>query len=707
MKTKAIPHHWLVDVATYAGVADLSLPPRPSIHALKTAWGRIAAAAGLSETELAKRISAHFKLEAANLEAAQPHAVKLLPEEVARRHGVVPIRATDTILVVATSDPADTVAEREIRFLSGRNVVFQVAPPGALLEVLDSRYSPDRFVEYVLGKLVDEVLSEEGRFVREMEPKLLAEMNQDASPVVRLARGILEQAAAAGATDVLMEPDGEGGRIRLRIDGVLQHFMDLPRSVLVRVTERVKALGGIDEGGRGRRARGQFYDELAGRSLDVRIAVTPMADEERVVLRLIDPRASFTLEALSLSSDEEKQLRNLLRLRGGIIVATGPARSGIVETLYALLGTVSADEVSALTLEHLVEHRIPGVSHTEFRLEQGTPYSAAVEALLEQSPDVLMVSAVPDADTAAALIKASMAGHLVLAGMQTDRAVSVVQRLEELGLDRPRIGTFLRGVIAQRVVRRLCPACVQQVGSADQLPPREARLAEMYRVVPRGWSGGCPDCRRTGFRGQIPVMEIMTVTASLAQSIAGGAALELIEREAIASGMRPLTHVALDRVKNGETTLQEVVRVLGSFAPPTPASRFSGRALVVDDNDMDRRLMRAVLSRLDFPVGEAADGAEGLEALAQHTDVSLVLLDLKMPRLGGLDVLRKMRASVRTAGIPVIVLTVSGDPRDEIQLLEAGADDYLRKPIDPESLTARVQAVLRRAGIQHQEKSTA
>jgi type II secretory ATPase GspE/PulE/Tfp pilus assembly ATPase PilB-like protein/ActR/RegA family two-component response regulator len=702
VRTRTIPQHWLVDVATYAGVANLSLPVQPSIHALTVAWSKIAVASGVSEVELAQRIASHFRLESADLDAARPYAAKLLPEEVARRHGVVPLRATDGILVVATADPANTAAEREIRHLAGRKVVYEVAAPGPLLEALEAMYSPDRFVEYVLGRLVDEVVSDGHLSPAGLEPTLLGESDPGSSPAVKLTRAILDQAVAARATDLSLELGGEGGRVRFRVDGVLQHVMDLPLQALSQVIEQVKAACGMPRTSKST-SQGFFQDRFDGRRLEIRVTIVRLGEAEEATLRLVEPEASLSPDGLGFPELEAETVRALLRLRGGIIVVTGPARSGQTTTLYSMLRALSEEGLKVATLESPIEFRIPGVSQTEFRAEEGRDHADALAGVLNQNPDVLMVGSVHDEETAATLVRASMAGKLVLAAMQPDRALSAIQRLEELGLDRPRIGTFLRGIIAQRLVRKTCPSCAREIASAEDLPPREARLTEVYRVVTRRFAEGCPECQETGFQGQIPIVEALAVSPSLAQGIAGGAALSQIRGESAASGMRQLTEIALDRVREGETTLQEVIRVLGSFAPPAPRAALAGQALIVDDNEVDRRLMRAVLSRMQFPLCEAVDGKAALEALDRHHDVSLVLLDLKMPKMSGLEVLQNMRRSVRTSGIPVIVLTASEDPSDEIRLLEAGADDYLRKPIEPYRLTARVLAVLRRAGVHQME----
>ena len=319
---------------------------------------------------------------------------------------------------------------------------------------------------------------------------------------------------------------------------------------------------------------------------------------------------------------------------------------------------------------------------------------------MSQDPDVIYAGEIRDLATARVVVRASITGRLVIATLHTADAVTAVRRLLDLGLDAGRVVESVRGVVSQRLLRRLCPHCAQVVKTAKDVPARERRLAGVLGTRPMKYAVGCEACGGTGFRGQLPVPEVLVITPELSKMIADGDSIMDVEAAAQMSGMRSRQETGLEWVKKGETTLQEVERVLGLSSAKALSADASGPVLIVDDEEQDRLLMRSVLKKKGFNVVETDDGHEALEHLeSRENDFSLVLLDLMMPKMDGREVLKRVRQSLRTATLPVIVLTASEKPEDEIELLESGADDFVRKPIDPVRLGARVKAVLRRAGI--------
>jgi CheY-like chemotaxis protein len=348
-------------------------------------------------------------------------------------------------------------------------------------------------------------------------------------------------------------------------------------------------------------------------------------------------------------------------------------------------------------------------------------FASALRALLRQDPDVIFVGEIRDLETAEIAVQASMTGHLVLATLHTNDAVGVVPRLTDLGLDRASIAATLRGALAQRLLRRVCDHCVTpRVGP---LTPEELRLATTYQVEPAVRATGCKRCGQGGYRGRLPIMEVFATTPEVEDLIAHGGSPGEMLGAVTAGGMRPMRDVALDHVREGITTLQEVERVLGEvldqrLAPgapvPAPAAPGVARApgaapvmagptpapehiLVVDDDAVNRSLARSLLEKNGFRVTEAGDGAVAMERIAQSDAFALVILDLDMPRMGGREVLERLRSTAGTARLPVVVLTGTEAGEVEIELMERGADDYLRKPIDPMRFVARVKAALRRS----------
>ncbi|HEY6783418.1 MAG TPA: ATPase, T2SS/T4P/T4SS family, partial [Gemmatimonadales bacterium] len=338
---------------------------------------------------------------------------------------------------------------------------------------------------------------------------------------------------------------------------------------------------------------------------------------------------------------------------------------------------------------------------TQIQVEpkRNVTFASALRSILRQDPNVIFVGEIRDLETAEIAVQAAYTGHLVLATIHANDAVGSIARFVDLGLERAKVTGTLRGALAQRLVRKLCDACAQSVDRA--LTSTEQKLSERYGVRPVRRAVGCEACGQTGYRGRMTVMEVMT----------GGAWLEAIPNEkatpveltrgAVANGMRPMRVAALGRVAAGETTLEEVERVLGDggvgdVAPA--AAPTAPHILVVDDDNVNRVMAKAVLEKGGFRVTEAKDGVEALDQLQHSPDVQMMVLDLDMPRMGGAEVLERVRHAKATAALPVIVLTGSESSDTEVQIMDRGADDYVRKPIDGPRLVARVKAALRRAG---------
>jgi CheY-like chemotaxis protein len=427
--------HWIVRVGERVGVPQGALGDLGPETSVPEAWARLAAVSGKREDELARVIADQFHLRVADLSAVEPQAIKLVPEAIARRHQVLPLREDDRDLVVATGDPTDLELEQVVGFASGRRVVFEIAPPTGIAQAIDARYSPERVVEGLL-QAVDASAVEEMEVVSAPGTDTLAAGDAESAPVVKLANLILQAAVAQGAADIQFEPGGHGGHVRFHVEGVLRPYMPLPMSALNRVVSHIKMLGGLDTAGRSRPQHGRTRVRVRGRVYDLRLSTVPSLDSEMAVVRIIDPPGA-------------------------------PGLTGLVE------------------------------------------------------------------------------------------------------------------------------------GPAAREPAQQAAHADV---------------------------------------------------------------------------------------------------LLVDDDSIVRSMARALLEKNGLTVAEVPDGVAALERLATGAPPSLVVLDLEMPRLDGREVLRRLRADVRTAGLPVIVLTGAEGGTAEVELMEAGADDYIRKPMDPPRFVARVRAALRRAG---------
>lgn len=551
--------HWLINVARAAGVpAAESLAAAASLP-VEDAWTAVADACRLSDEALAALVAAHYRLGVADLETADSDLTARVPERVARRYCIVPLREEDGHLVIATADPTDHDAEQALRFASRKRPVFEVAPPAALRAAINSRYSSDQVVELLLGS-VDADLSAAVRVVEEVGPESVAGEEAEAAPIIKLTNVILVDAVREGASDIHLEPVGNGGVVRFRVDGVLRHHMQVPRAVLNRVVSRIKVMGDLDIADRLRPQDGRTRIQLEGRVHDLRISTVPTRQSEKAVIRILHPEGNRTLEDLQMPDVEIERLRRLLGHRDGIVVVTGPTGSGKTTTLYAALREVATGDVNVMSVEDPVEYELSGITQIQVEVDRGLTFASALRAILRQDPDIIFIGEIRDEETAEIAVQASMTGHLVLATLHTNDAVSAVARLDQLGLDGPGIASTLRGAIAQRLVRRVCPHCAQTI---RDMTTEEARLAELFGVEPLVRPRGCRRCAQSGFRGRMPVVEVMTTDSSMRELIQKSASFSELYRSATSGGMRSMLHTALERVRTGQTTLQEVQRVVG------------------------------------------------------------------------------------------------------------------------------------------------
>ncbi len=667
---------------------------------------------GASDQAIVDAVARAYRAAPADLAAAADRTTTLLPEAVARKHQVVPLGADDRVIRVATADPRDLDLEQTLRFVTGRDVVFQIASPAAIAQKLDELYRPERAIERILGGLqparieaVDAAAVQNG-----------AETALDA-PVARLVDAMISDGVREGASDIHAEPTEGGVVVRYRVDGVLREVMRLPASAGSALVRRVKVWARLDVTDPLRPHDGRATARVDGQTVDLRVSTIPVARRgEKVVIRILDKNnLRGTLGDLGLPARELDVLRGLLGQREGMVLVTGPTGSGKTTTLYAALNELKTGKVNIVTVEDPVEYEVAGISQIQVNEAQGLTFAKSLRSVLRQDPDIVLVGEIRDLETATVAVQAGFSGHFVLSTLHTNDAPSAVVRLRDMGIDAFKIAAVLKGVVAQRLVRKLCPACAQIV-PVDSLPP-DARPSEGRKAVIRQ-AVGCSSCEGRGYRGRVAILEVMPVDESVSRLIDAGALPDALAAAARRIGMYTLWESGLERVWDGTTSLEEVVRVLGervqedreagapaaqpadsppgkplaaAIATPPPTTP---RVLVADDDPQMRRLIRGVLQRDGLEVVEAGDGLDALE-LVQQGGIDLVILDLDMPRLDGLGVLEELRAQVRTACLPVIVLTAHHGETEE-KALDLGAHDYLSKPVQTRSLVARVRAVLKR-----------
>jgi type II secretory ATPase GspE/PulE/Tfp pilus assembly ATPase PilB-like protein/CheY-like chemotaxis protein len=688
--------HWLAAAAARAGFKGADALSIPGDVSLIDSWEIVSRSLGITAQDLAKAIAPTFGLAEADFEKAVPSALSHFPERIARKYHVFPLREDERHLVVATADPTNIEVEHAIGFAAGRRPVFELATPDAIEEAMFSAYTSQKGMDELLHS-VDEQVADAVRVVEELEPEAVAAADVDAAPVVKLTNLILRDAVHQGASDIHIEPGPKGGLVRFRVDGVMRQYMHLPMVALNRVVSRVKVLGKLNITDRIRPQDGRSRVAVDGRYVDLRISTVCTREAEKAVIRILRPENTRKLDEIGITPRELTRLRQLLNCRDGIVIVTGPTGSGKTTTLYSAIREIATGEVNISTVEDPVEYELPGITQIQVDAKRGVTFANSLRALLRQDPDVIFVGEIRDSETAQIAAQAAMTGHLVLATLHTNDAMSAITRLLDLGLDRQTVASTLRGTLAQRLMRRVCPDCAQPlIGS---LTEEEESLGARYGVLPLSRAVGCKRCGNTGYRGRVPIVEVAVITPALADMIAGGATATALQRAAITQGMASLREVAVARVRRGETTLQEVERVIGDRIEDEVPETGPSSILVVNADPAWRRMARALLEGGGFRVTEAVDALQAMQLTSSGEEFALMVTDLMQPTMAPelSAPAPRVQALRPTTAVPIVIDSPSARQSlpTGLPLMATGTDDKT-KSVDWARFTATVQSAIRK-----------
>ena len=739
MAVTAFPDEWLAQSLEGLITPELLHELRGKSDAGRTLWEALVAEKIATDAEIIDKLSHRFRLKIADASKIDLAIREGVPEQLARRYRVLPLRLTDSFLELGTANPFDLDAEKALAFATAREIRLFLLAPSKISEKLDEMYKPEKAIDKLLeGMGDDEVLTT----LKDAHPEELNVSEADASqkPVVRLVDMIISEGILSRASDIHVEPEEGGVAVRYRIDGVLRQVMKIPRQAGLPLISRIKIMSSLDIADRLRPQDGRARVAVNGQPIDLRVSTLPAQLGEKVVIRILDSRATVkSLESLGLNPGEADAIKRLLENHEGILLVTGPTGSGKTTTLYSAINQIKSEGVNIVTVEDPVEYRMQGIVQVQVQEKAGLTFAAALRSISRQDPNVVLVGEIRDKETAQIAVQASLTGHLVLSTLHTNDAANAVTRLVDIGVEPYKIAASLRGVVAQRLMRKLCLTCKEVWMEA---PPERLR-----RWIPAGTplyrAAGCPDCAMTGYRGRFSILEILTMNPELERRIAAGEAADRVADAAKRGGMKSLWDSGLAHVTRGESTIEELTRVVdipsdesgpsedapapkrgsGSAAAlqstPAPEAapvsthfdlleetaapvRRSGahgqpasKVLLVDDEDSLRKVMRDLLERDGYAVTEARDGVQALDQV-DRVGPDIIVLDLNLPGLDGYGVLSHLRSRPATANIPVIVLTAKGDEDNEVRVFELGADDFLTKPFRARALSARLEAVLGR-----------
>jgi general secretion pathway protein E len=407
----------------------------------------------------------------------------------------------------------------------------------------------------------------------ELDARALRELAEDA-PVIAFVNNVLAQAVEARASDIHLEPGERDFEVRFRIDGVLHTRLTMPMTRFAAAASRVKLVSGLDIAERRLPQDGRTSIRVAGAEMDVRVSTIPAVHGESIVMRLLPKqRADLRLDRLGMEPDQLAMFGGWLNLPNGLVLVTGPTGSGKSTTLYGALAAVNDQSRKIITVEDPVEFRLPHVVQIQTQAEIGYTFARALRSILRHDPDIIMVGEIRDRETAEIAVQSALTGHLVLATLHTNDALSAVTRLVDMGIEPYLVAAALKAVMAQRLVRRLCPVCSQATESEPALEQRWSRLQSRLRdttlsQAPARWRRpvGCPQCQQTGFRGRVGIYELVTVDAEMQHRIAAAAPLPEITALADAAGRRSLVEDGLIKVRAGQSSFDEVLRASGGMA---------------------------------------------------------------------------------------------------------------------------------------------
>jgi len=516
-----------------------------------------------TEHNLTEFLAKQFGIESVDLEnvEVQDAIFSLVPPALIQKHQLIPLKLVGSSLTVAMSDPTNLVAINEVKFITGYGVRVVLAAGSAITKLLKRRYGAVSYDE-VLRKLDDndmEVIHEE----EEVDLQELQKSTMEA-PVVTLVNAILADAAKRSASDIHIEPYEKVFRIRFRVDGVLHDIMSPPLRLRNPMISRIKVMAGLDIAERRLTQDGRIKLKMgSGQELDIRVSVLPTLFGEKIVMRLLD-KSNLQLDMSKLGFDPQnlKDFKEAIYKPYGMILITGPTGSGKSTTLYSALLELNKPDVNISTAEDPVEYNLMGINQVQVRDEIGLNFAACLRSFLRQDPDIIMVGEIRDLETAQIGVKAALTGHLVLSTLHTNDAPSTVDRLINMGMEHFLLTSSINIILAQRLVRKICSGCREPVEfSPEALIDIGIDPAEISAGFPTFHGEGCEACNQTGYKGRLAIYEVMVMHEALKELILRRASTAELKREAVKLGMSTLRLSAIQKVREGVTTIEETVRV--------------------------------------------------------------------------------------------------------------------------------------------------
>jgi type IV pilus assembly protein PilB len=521
--------------------------------------GRILIDLGLiKEVDLVRSLAHQVGLEFIDLSdyPVDPSATVLVPETVSRRYRALPVRIEDGKLIVAMSDPANVYALDDIRTITGREVVPVVATAGDVDQAI-RRYSQ-------MDGAVEQLAADASEAAGDALDADLPDVAVEDAPIVKLVTLLLTQAVGDRASDVHIEPSERDVRIRFRVDGVLHEVMRSPKNIQSGLISRLKIMADINIAEKRVPQDGRVSLRVGGKQLDLRLATLPTVHGEKVVIRILDKSSVLLrLEDLGILDDAYKRYEASFRKPYGMVLMTGPTGSGKSTSLYATLNILNDSARNIITVEDPVEYRLPGVNQVQVNTKAGLTFASALRSILRADPDIILIGEIRDRETAMIGVESALTGHLVLSSLHTNDAAAAITRLTEMGVEPYLVASALDCSVAQRLARKLCEHCREgyapepkELAEAGYPEWQWSEIPELFRPV------GCTRCAKTGYRGRLGMFEVMPVTEEIERLTVERASSDAIRQMAAEQGMQALRDDGLEKARRGDTSIEEVLRVV-------------------------------------------------------------------------------------------------------------------------------------------------
>ncbi len=531
---------------------------------------RVAVTTAVKELGFADRnrisevLADHFGLRAIDLATVDigKDVLSLIPHSVARRYKVVPLEKKDETLVVAIADPLNLNSIDSLRLLLKLNIEPVIADADDIQKSIERHYGAE---EEAVAKMLEEISSGDIKFIREDGKTVTAEEQEqeadaEEAPVIKLVSLLIMEAFRNRASDIHLEPLGRKFRVRYRIDGYCHEVEGPPRKLQGSVLSRVKIMAGMDIAEKRLPQDGRILIKVLGREIDLRVSALPGSHGESVVMRILDKEGLLLgLAELGFSSDDQKSYERLIQLPHGVLLITGPTGSGKTTTLYACLNYINRPDRKIITVEEPIEYMLSGINQVQVNDDIGLTFAAALRSILRQAPNVIMIGEIRDLETAEIAVNAALTGHLVFSTLHTNDAPSAIPRLIDIGVKPFLVASALQSVMAQRLVRKICPECAQPYDPPNyELEAMGMTRADVAKANLRK-GAGCRACNNTGFRGRIGIFELMTVNDDIQKLIYQRVPATEIRKVARQYGMRTLREDGMLKVLAGTTTFPEVM----------------------------------------------------------------------------------------------------------------------------------------------------